>query len=153
MGYKEKIIDLAKKVPSTIVDFKVDRIRGKAPTQAFSEFLTNREQGDWAEDLIIRAINSLSQHYVAVKYGKSDNLIAGDDGFEDFYEEYQDELDTIGKRPDLLIFHKDHYKSDWKKDISHFSNDELAQIVPQAIAGLEIRSSSFLIDKYDEEME
>ncbi|MCL4548702.1 MAG: AccI family restriction endonuclease [Bacteroidetes bacterium] len=152
MGYKEKISVLAKKVPSTIVDFDEDRLRGRAPTQAFSEFLTNREQGDWAEDLIIRAINSLSKNYVAVKYGKSDNLVAGEDGFDDFYESYQDELDDIGKRPDLLLFQKDKYDDKWQKNISRFSKDELDKIVPLAIAGLEIRSSSFLIDKYDEEM-
>lgn len=152
MGYKEKISDLAKKVPTTIVDFDEDRLRGRAPTQAFSEFLTNREQGDWAEDLIIRAVNALSKNYVAVKYGKSDDLVAGEDGFDDFYEAYQDELDDIGKRPDLLIFDKDSYKDEWGKDISRLSKENLDEIVPLAIAGLEIRSSSFLIDKYDEEM-
>jgi hypothetical protein len=152
MSYKEKISELAKKVPLTIVNFDEERLRGRAPTQAFSEFLTNREQGDWAEDLIIRAINSLSKNYIAVKYGKSDDLVAGEIGFESFYGSYQDELDEIGKRPDLLVFPKESYKKEWDYNISRFPNDELNKIVPLSIAGLEVRSSSFLVDKYDTEM-
>ena len=35
-----------------------------------------------------------------------DDIIAGDENFKEFYEEYQNELDEIGKRPDILIFDK-----------------------------------------------
>jgi len=153
MTYKEKIQQLIDKVPSTIVDWSVERVRSKAPTQAFSEFLTNREQGDWAERLVLKAINDLSEDLVAVHYGKSDTRIAGEDGFEQFYEEYQDELDTIGKRPDILILKKSDYNSDWGFNISSLPKEQLDEIVPKGVAGIEIRSSSFLIEKYDTEIQ
>lgn len=147
--YKEKIEQLINNVSPYLVDLSILRERGSAPTQAFSEFLTNREQGDWAERLVFEAINSVSKNFVAVHYGKSDNRIAGEEGFTEFYESYQDELDTIGKRPDILVFKKTDYDASWKNNISNFDSKMLDDIVPKAIAGLEIRSSSFLIDKYD----
>ena len=149
MTYKEKIQHLIEKVPTTIVDWSVERVSSKEPTQAFSEFLTNREQGDWAERLILQAINSLSEDLVAVHYGKSDTRIAGEEGFKQFYKEYQDELDKIGKRPDILVLKKSDYDEAWNYNISSLPNTELDAIVHKAIAGVEIRSSSFLIGKYD----
>ena len=147
--YVHEIDELIKMVPKDIVNFALKRKRGNIPTQAFSEFLTNREQGDWAEDLIFRAINEIENGIIAVRYGKSDQIVAGESGFKEFYEKYQDELDTIGKRPDLLIFKKNDFKFS-TFDISYFEDDELKKVVPKAIAGLEIRSSSFLVHKYVE---
>ena len=106
MNYYEQVKEITKDIPATIVDFSLQRDRTSPPTQASSNFITNKEQGDWAEDLIFRAVNETSKNYVAVRYGKSDDLIAGEDGFDEFYDDFQDELDTIGKRPDLLIFKK-----------------------------------------------
>ena len=74
MTYYEHIRELIQTVPKTIIDWAIERKRGKPPTQAFSEFLTNREQGDWAESLILQAINSKSNNYKAVQYGKSENI-------------------------------------------------------------------------------
>lgn len=152
MNYKKQIESLTSNISSTLIDFSEERTKGRMPTQVSSNFITNKEQGDWAERLVLSAINSTSKNYIAVQYGKSDDLIAGDDGFSKFYEDYQQELDDIGKRPDLLIFKKDNYDSKWGNDISNFSQEELNNIVPLAIAGLEIRSSAFLIDKYEAEM-
>jgi len=150
MSYKDRIRQLSLNVPSDIVsDFNQQRKRSKPPTQAFSEFLTNREQGDWAERLLLSAINKVNRHFVAVQYGKSDRLVAGEAGFKEFYESYQDELDRIGKRPDILVFRIQDYKPEWNFNISTLSEDEQMEIVPNAIAGLEIRSSSFLVEKYD----
>lgn len=149
MTYYEKIRELIYKVPQTIIDWEIDRKRSKPPTQAFSEFLTNREQGDWAESIILQAINTLSKNYVAVQYGKSENAVAGEDGFIEFYEEYQDELETIGKRPDLLLFSRKDYLENWKYNISNFSREELNAIVPLAKAGIEVRSSAFLVNEYN----
>lgn len=101
MTYYERITELTKHVPATLVDFCLPREVARTPTQASSEFITNKEQGDWAESLIFRAINEASKNYVAVKYGKSDDLVAGEAGFDRFFQEFQDELDTIGKRPDI----------------------------------------------------
>ncbi len=153
MNYYEHIRELIKGVPTTIIDWEIERVRSKPPTQAFSEFLTNREQGDWAENIVLQAINTLSKNYVAVQYGKSENLIAGEEGFEEFYEQYQDELETIGKRPDILLFSKNDYSEDWKHNISRKSKEELDKIVPLAKAGIEVRSSAFLLDEYNQFMQ
>lgn len=122
------------------------QMTGRPPTMASSEFLTNKEQGDWAEQIVFKAINDNSLDYRAVKYGRSDSLAAGDPGFEDFYLSYQEELNTIGKRPDILIFKR-----------SDVGNTELnlddEQTVSQAIAAIEVRSSSFLANRYSEFME
>ena len=143
MSYRDTIEQLKSSVSSSLVDFDSERTRGRPPTQAFSEFLTNREQGDWAETLILKAINETSKNYKAVKYGRSDNLLAGEDGFKEFYESYQDELDEISKRPDILVYKISDYDTFWEKDISKFNRQQLDEIVPKAVAGLEIRSSSF----------
>ncbi len=122
--YIQEIEDLIKNVPQDIVNFSLERRRGNVPTQAFSEFLTNREQGDWAEALIFKAINEIENGIVAVRYGKSDQIVAGEPGFKEFYEKYQDELDVIGKRPDLLIFRKNDFSFS-TFDISCFDDNEL----------------------------
>ncbi len=152
MTYFSKIRALTQRIPASIVDFSMPRDRTNPPTQASSNFITNKEQGDWAEDLIFRAINETSKNYVAVKYGKSDDIIAGQEGFDAFYNDFQDELDTIGKRPDLLIFAKKDFDRELGYDISKIAHDKIAGYVTKAVAGLEIRSSAFLIDKYELEM-
>jgi len=85
------------------------------------------------------------EDYEVVKYGKSDNLMAGDPEFPKFYDDYQNELDTIGKRPDLLIFEENKCKLE---DISDSSFEEHAKIVPLALMGWEVRSSSYLANEY-----
>lgn len=150
MKYREKIKNLAQNVDITLADFTSERIRGNMPTQISSEFLTNKEQGNWAENTLLNGINNTSK-LIAVHYGKNDSINAGDDGFKEFFEAYQDELDTIGKRPDILIFEKEDFPYD-TYDISNFSNDVLDELVPKAKCGIEVRSSAFLIDKYEKYM-
>ena len=152
MDYYTKIKNLIKFVNTDIIDFYSERVRGTVPTQLSSEFLTNKEQGDWAERTLMDGINNNCSKFVAVKYGKDDDIIAGEDGFKEFYEDYQNELDTIGKRPDILIFKKEDFKYE-VTNISDFSLEELDKIVPKAICGIEVRSSAFLIDKYEKYME
>jgi type II restriction enzyme len=67
MTYFETIREITKSIPTTIVDFSVDRVRTSPPTQASSNFITNKEQGDWAELLIFRAINETFEGFVAVR--------------------------------------------------------------------------------------
>lgn len=153
MTYFDELREITKIIPDTIVDFSIPRDRTSPPTQASSNFITNKEQGDWAEDLIFRAINETSKNYVAVRYGKSDDLVAGEIGFDEFYTEFQDELDTIGKRPDLLVFKKSDFDEKLGQDISKLKHSQITDYVKKAIAGLEIRSSAFLIDKYEGEMQ
>ena len=77
MNYYDKIRESIQAVPTTIINWEIERKRGKPPTQAFSEFLTNREQGDWAENLVLKAINSNSKNFNGFKYVKSENFVAG----------------------------------------------------------------------------
>ncbi len=153
MTYFNKLREITKLIPETIVDFSIPRDRTSPPTQASSMFITNKEQGDWAEDLIFRAINETSTNYVAVRYGKSDDIVAGEDGFDKFYNDFQDELDEIGKRPDLLIFRKEDFNTNLGNDISNIPHSEITDYVKKAGAGLEIRSSAFLINKYEQKMQ
>ena len=144
-GYQEKIIKIAANVPERIVDVNAKRIKGRRPTQAMSSFLINVEQGNWAEDILREWTCKILKGYEVVKYGKSDDIMAGDDAFPEFFEKYQDELDTIGKRPDLLIFEGNKCKL---KDISDSSFEEHKKIVPLALMGWEVRSSSYLTEEY-----
>lgn len=140
--------EVAKKNPSINVFKK--RVRGRCPTQAFSEFLTNREQGDYAENLLIRIINEKISELVAVQYGRTENLIAGDPGFKDFYEKYQDELEELGKCPDLLIYRKKDYTTEIQRELeSGKEKKNIISTTKKALAGLEIRSSAFLAKKYE----
>lgn len=134
-----------------LIDFDEPRSEASMPTQASSEFITNKQQGDWAEDVIFRAINDNSENVVAVRYGKSDDLVAGDAGFENFFNDYQAELDAIGKRPDILLFKKSDFDVSLGYDISFKPSCEIGDYVAKAIAGIEVRSSAFLINKYTAE--
>ena len=66
--------------------------------------------------------------------------VGGLNGY-DFYTEYQRELNTIGKRPDILIFQF----SDFPNRNVDIENDDH---IKKAVVALEIRSSAFLIEKY-----
>jgi AccI restriction endonuclease len=149
MTYFDKITELTKEIPASLVDFSTERTPARIPTQVSSNFITNKQQGDWAEELIFFAINKTLKNYVAVRYGKSDDLIAGDDGFSDFFQKFQDELDTIGKRPDLLVFKKSDFNFKLGYDISSLPHNSITEYVKKAVAGLEIRSSAFLIEQYE----
>lgn len=152
MKYIEKIDEIIKLVNKNLLDLNIKRERAAAPTQVSSEFLTNKEQGDWAEKSFIEGINNFSKKYIAVKYGRDDDIIAGEPGFAEFYENYQNELDVIGKRPDVLIFDKKDFPYN-TYNISHFDIDTINSLVPKAKCGIEVRSSSFLINKYNSFME
>jgi type II restriction enzyme len=143
--YGDTILRLLKVSP-----FEIDtelQVGGRPPTLANSEFLTNKEQGDWAEQVTLAAINAHSSEYRAIRYGRDDSLSAGDPGFREFYESYQDELNAIGKKPDLLIYRR----SDLPQSDDYDLDD--ADFVRQALAAIEVRSSSFLATKYASFME
>jgi hypothetical protein len=144
--YKDTIARLVNELPFGI-DSEI-MFQNRPPTMASSEFLTNKQQGDWAEEIVFNAINQNSDDYIAVKYGRSESLAAGDPGFEEFYRSYQNELNKIGKRPDLLIFRK--------KDILAIANTNIDRddsLVSKAIAAIEVRSSSFFAGRYAKFME
>lgn len=141
MRYKDRIDSLIDKLQ---IDIDKDvEIKGRVPTTVSSEFITNKEQGDWAEKLVFSLLNNLNNEYIAVRYGVNEDLSAGDIGFKEYYNNYQNELNTIGKRPDILIFNrKDYIQGEPISD----------ELVKKAICALEVRSSSFLLKKYNEFM-
>ena len=142
--YKESIQRLILESP-----FDIDtelQITGRIPTLATSAFLTNKQQGDWAEEIVCNAINEYSREYHALKYGRDDSLDAGDPGFREFYAAYQDELNTIGKKPDILIFHRSDVPNEPVYSLGDY------EYVQSAIAAIEVRSSSFLATRYSDFM-
>ncbi|WP_062350155.1 AccI family restriction endonuclease [Bacillus kwashiorkori] len=150
MTYKDSINVLLENVPEHILSYDPNHTVNK-PTQASSDFLINKEQGDWAEEVVFNFINrGFTNQYRAVRYGKNDDKVAGEDGFNEFYYNYQEELRKIGKRPDLLIYESGAVAND---DISRKSPADIDNIVKQAKAGFEVRSSSFLTEKYFEDIE
>ncbi len=137
--YRETIQNL---IAGSLLEIDADvKVEGRRPTMANSQFLIHKEQGDWAEQIVHKAINENSDEYFAVKYGRSGAMAAGEEGFDRFYDRYQDELNTIGKKPDLLIFRS----SDFPGGEVEIENNEH---IESAVAALEIRSSSFLIERY-----
>ena len=78
----------------------------RAPTQGSSDFVINRELGDWAETVVLKAVNGTRLEISAVHYGRRDKLIAGEEGFNKLHLEHVQELKVLGKRPDILIYRK-----------------------------------------------
>lgn len=140
-AYLERIRALIRRLPRELYDPEVVPVRPRTPTQAFSEFLINREQGDWAEGLLQRSINEQILDLRAVKYGRSEDAVAGDPTFKDFFKLYYDELEDVGKRPDILLFDRQTAPKD---DLNERPARQVQKAVSRAIAGLEVRSSAFV---------
>jgi len=139
MSYRDEIAHLIQRVPVEI-DTEAE-VSGRPPSMASSEFLTNKEQGDWAEQVVHDAINQNSEEFFAVRYGHGESLAAGDPGFGDFYRAYQEELNRIGKKPDILIFRAADV------DRSHVDLED-EKTISRAVAAIDVRSSSFLSARY-----
>lgn len=138
-AYVQRLRGLVAKIPQEIIGSpSPSPTKIRVPTQAFSEFLINRELGDWAEDVVRRGVNDCGLGLKAIRYGRTENLVAGEPGFADFFLGYHKELQEIGKRPDLLI-----YKSDFPDETSFVgkSAKDLIPLAKKAIAGFEVRSS------------
>ncbi len=114
-----------------------------APSQGASNFIINRELGDWAEGVVRVAVNKSGLDVCAVSYGRQDRLIAGEDGFVKLYLEHQQELKGIGKRPDLLVFRKPEMP---QGSFEGESANDLISIAKKAVAALEVRSSQQTLD-------
>ena len=138
LAYRDDIARLIKAAP-----FEIDtgtQVPSRRPTMANSMFLTNKAQGDWAEEIVFRAINERMEGFRAIRYGRSDSLAAGDRGFADFYAAYVDELNYIGKKPDILVYRTE--------DVAAGVDLEDGAFICKALAAIEVRSSSFLSDRY-----
>ena len=124
----------------------------RIPTQASSDFLIHKEQGDYAERVVFEDLNKEASDYAALRYGRNDDISAGDQGFKDFYRAYQEELESIGKKPDLLIIPKVHMRIA-DLDISAMSGRSQKYYLEKAIAGLEVRSSSYSYEEHESYVE
>lgn len=110
----------------------------RPPTQASSNFLINRELGDWAENAVLKAVNGTRLEITAVHYGRIDKLILGENGFKELFQEHMQELKSIGKRPDILIYRKTGAPP---ASFEGKTKAEMVELAKAAIAGFEIRSS------------
>jgi len=151
-SYAQEIKELATKVnESTRINIFAKTAKGRIPSQVSGEFITNREQGDWAETLMLKIINEKCEGLRGIKYGRVENLVAGDYGFKELFEKYQEEIAHLGKCPDLLIFKEEDLSENVKKDIcSEKPRKDIIEIVRKAFAGIEVRSSAFLTKRYQE---
>lgn len=153
MTYLDRINQIKAKLEAMGSPARLDLAftEGRPPTQAFSEFLTNKEQGDWAEKTFIENFNQQQTQWWAVKYGRSEDLVAGEPGFDEYYRSYQEELKEIGKRPDVLVFQRPAFLAEFDQmvDISTLPRERLDNWVARAIWAIEVRSSAFLSRKYE----
>jgi hypothetical protein len=157
-NYKDRILTLyddviesleKHNIPREIVDYRAGYRTPRRPTAAFSDFLINRQFGDWTETLLRNSFNEQVENFKAVRYGAGGNLIAGDPGFIEMFTAYHAEIKRIGKRPDLLIFDRDTQSQlNLPDDISEFKSSSLLEIARKALSALEVRSSRYLAARY-----
>src|SRR5258708_3586601 len=74
----------------------------RVPTDARSEFLANRAMGDWAEQMLSRAITRVLPEWKVTQYGSTDRIAAGHPDFKSRYIAGLKETREFGKRPDLI---------------------------------------------------
>jgi len=138
-------------VPREIIDFQYGYKKPRRPTAAFSDFLINRQLGDWTESLFRIEINRRLDKFKVLKYGAGGHLVAGDPEFKNFFSKYHEEILEIGKRPDLLFYKKETINEfNLPDDISEMDQSKLSEIAKLAIAGIEVRSSRYYVSKYRE---
>lgn len=132
--YRAEFVRVLKDLPADILPRNSGSVRsGRIPTLASTEFVQNQARGRWAEALIARAL--VDAGLVATPYGCDEDIVAGEEGFKEYYTAYQQELNAIGKRCDLLIFSPGSR--------GQLSNKLSEATIRDALQGLEVRSSAF----------
>jgi hypothetical protein len=139
-AYVKSLRALVAAIPSKILPRSVQTAEPKVrvPTQAFSEFLINRELGDWAERLVAAELEKAALALKSCGYGRNENLVAGDSGFKEHYLDYHHELRSLGKRPDLLVY-RDHAPP--IEAFTKANSPESIVLASKAVAAFEVRSS------------
>lgn len=138
-------------IPSNIIDYRHEYTAPRRPTAAHSNFLINRQLGDWTESLLKIGFNHKFEEFKALRYGAAGRLVAGDVGFKEMFRKYHEEIREIGKRPDLLLFKREHIDNlNLPDDISEFEPSRLLEIAKVATRAIEVRSSRYLASKYRE---
>jgi len=157
-GYRTSILEIYEHAIETLVkcgikrdviDYRMGYKKPRKPTAAFSEFLINRQLGDWTESLFRTEVNKKLEGFKAVKYGAAGRLVVGDPKFNNFFENYHKEIKRIGKRPDLLIFkRKDLEDLKMPDDISEMESSCLQNVAKKAVVAIEVRSSKYYAATY-----
>jgi len=104
--------------------------------------------GSWAEQKIINAINA-SEHFRAVPYGKSEVSLTKNKKEKQEYWDLHKERESVGKRPDILVFERDVYDrliTDEKnvallKNLSNSLESEIQGFVQSSFFGIESEAS------------
>lgn len=117
----------------------------RIPNDVKSEFLANRAFGDWAEELIRSSINNEQNMFTAVKYGNSEKILAGEEGFKEFYLNQKDDVKKWGKRPDLLVYNRGEEPF---LDMSPHRTELMVENVKKSLFSMEVRSSKMLALEY-----
>ena len=110
------------------------------PTDARSEFLANRAMGDWAEQALSAALRIALPEWRVAQYGDTNRIAAGHPDFKASYLIGIEETRRYGKRPDLLLFPT---SLEMDADLSGRAHAETENLVKQATAAIEVRSSKF----------
>lgn len=119
----------------------------RPPSRASEAFLSTMAQGQWAEEKTRETINS-HPSLAAIKYGQSRVSFKDKREFKEYWEKLHEQIMTFGKRPDVLVFKKGIVSKDL--DLSGRDEEEIMEIVKKSIAGLECRSSTWILKKYRE---
>lgn len=112
------------------------------------DFLARWSQGSWAESKVIEMLGSSG--YVAVPYGPSrgDPIERDFSGWTRFFEEYQQRLETQGKRPDLLVFERNISKSyEAIHRLQDMDDASSSQIAGACVVALEVETSLWKAQK------
>jgi len=110
------------------------------------DFLARWSQGAWAESKVIETINASG--FLAVHYGPSrgDPMSYGDfSAWKKFFEEFQQKLETCGKRPDLLVFRRESLEREEDRDLvfqlQELDDERSSRFVHASSIALEVETS------------
>jgi hypothetical protein len=108
-----------------------------APSSAMSKFPMEQALGDWAEELVAKAINQ-NESYKAIAFGDNDKTLSQEDGFAALYRSWKTRELIFGKRSDLLLFKSE---VETPKEAVSLSGESSEILCSGCDAALEVRSS------------
>jgi hypothetical protein len=124
--------------------------RTTPPVFRGSDFLMRYEQGQWAENRIIEAIQK-SGTYWAFPYGRSGIGPSDKEKIEAYWAAYI-KAESTGKRPDILVIRREDYErlgdpEQNFRDTTLATDEELAEYLKVAICGIEAENSLWRAEK------
>ena len=105
------------------------------------DFRRNQGQGEWAEQLLLHAE---WEGYRLVPFGPSDDIIPKEVGYEEQRLCYREFAALEGKRPDLLVFHRE-VEAKQRDQIASWQNHTILEsdreVFYRCVCGIEVKSS------------